>query len=827
MGHGAGVGRVRRLGGRLLLAVLLGSTCLGTLVAVRDEARAQAPRQIGFVIPAGSLSGALAAFGRQAGLQVTYLPELAAGKSSAGLSGTMAADEALARLLAGSGLTYRFTNARTVAISDPAANPVGGAASGAIALDTIAVTGEAETAYGPTNGFIAEDAAAGTKSETPIIETPASVSVVDRKQLDTLNPQSIPDALRYTPGVVTGFFGNDTRSLDAQIYIRGFGDDASQLFWNGLGLTGDSYVNSPTVDPYLLERIEVLRGPASVLYGQTAPGGIVDMWSKLPTDNPLHEIIVGTGNYGRAYTAFDLGGPADADKTFLYRLTGVAYRTGTQIDDTTNERIALAPSFTWRPTDDTKLTVLATYQEDPDGVGFQSLPLEGTLLPSKTGPIPTSLNFGQPNYDTLDRMSASIGYMFEHRFNEVWQVRQNFRYLHADGHYRELQADGWADSSNVEMARWNWGTDGSMDAISVDNQAEAAFATGDWQHTALFGLDYRNQWTDLHHYWGRDGVPPLNVLNPFYGYYIAPPPSLLWTKGTLEQTGLYAQDQIAIGNWRFLIGGRQDWAQTTSTDVEALTDPKTSQNDDAFTWRAGAVYLFENGFAPYASYSTSFLPQGGTDWQGTMFEPTTAQQSEVGLKFQPDGLRSFAQIALFDLTQQNVLTADPVHTGFSVQTGEVNVRGVEVSALLALNDNFNLMASYTYNDLETTKANTDASGFDPTGTVPWYYPRQVASIWADYKFDQGPLGGLKLGGGIRYVGAAYNGPQELYEVPGYTLVDALVSYDFGVKYPALAGLELNVNVNNLFDETYLARCSEINCSWGIRRTILANLKYRW
>lgn len=786
---------------------------------------APAAARTAFDIRPQPLSQALVQFSNATGVQLFFSADLVRGRSSAGLQGSFTAAEALARLLAGSGLTYRFEGANAVTLM-PA--PAASAEPGILQVPTVEVEATAPgQGFGPTNGFIARDAIAGTKTDTPIIETPASVSVIPRSQLDAQNPQSLPDALRYTPGVATGFFGADNRMLGGQIYLRGFGDDPSTLYWNGLALSGDSYVDSPLIDPYLLERIEILRGPASVLYGQASPGGIVNAWSRRPTETPVHEIILGTGNYGRAYGALDLGGPITQDGTWLYRLTGVAYRTGTQIDDTAYERIAIAPALTWRPTADTRLTLLASYQRDPDGVGFQSLPLEGTLLPSRTGRIPTSRNFGEPGYDRLDRTTASIGYAFEHRFSDALLVRQNFRYLHAEGTYREVQPDGWADATHTLVDRWNWATRGRMNTINLDNQVQLRFATGPVTHTVLAGLDYRGQWTALQHFWTRNGVPQLNVLNPVYGLPIPAASAIAHTRGTLEQTGIYIQDQIAFGNWRLLLGARQDWATVTSTNLRATGTPRTSQDSHAFTGRVGLVYLFDSGFAPYASYSTSFQPQGGTDFGGNMFQPTTARQYEIGIRYQPPGMRSLLQAAVFDLTQQNVLTTDPLHTGFSVQTGEVRARGVELSATLALSSNLNLTASYTYNALETTRANPDASGFNATGRVPWYYPRQLASLWGDYTIRDGTMSGLRLGGGIRYVGSAYNGPREANTVPSYTLVDAVIGYDLGEALPALRGLDLSVTVNNLFDKQYLARCSEINCSWGIRRTVLANLRYRW
>ncbi len=806
------------------VAIAAGIVLSAASAAAQQGQPVAAQQTVAFDIPAQDLNAALLLFADRAGLQVFYDTSLVGGLRSSSLRGSFTPQRGLAQLLADTGLTFRLTGGTTVSLERL---PPGGAAVNQ--LDPVQVDGRriGDPLLGPTDGFIARDALAGTKSRTPVIETPVSVSVIDRNQLDIQNPQSLPDVLRYTPGVATGFFGVDNRMDKGQLRIRGFGDDTAVMFWDGLNLPGDSYINSPSLDPYLLERVEVLRGPASVLYGQASPGGLINAWSKRPTETRLREVVVGTGNYNRAYGAFDIGGPADAEGKFLYRLAGVGYRTGTQIDHTGYERFSIAPSFTWAPTAETRLTFLSSYQRDPEGVGFQSMELEGTLLPSPTGKVPTSYYFGEPSYDRLDRSQMSAGYEFEHRFNDRWAVRQNLRYLHAGGNYREVQPSGWADATNTVMDRWNWATKGQLNSLGVDNQVETRLATGPLQHTVLLGLDYRGQWSNLRHFWSRAGVPPLNYLNPQYGYAIPDPSPLTHTAATLDQTGIYVQDQMAWGNWRFLLGGRQDWAGTSSKNLRAAGTPTTSQRDDAFTWRAGVVYLADNGLAPYASYSTSFQPQSGSGFDGAMFKPTKARQYEIGLKYQPSGLRSFSQVSLFDLTQQNVLTGDPVNPGFSVQTGEVRSRGIELSTTLALTENFNLLASYSYNALETIRANTDGSGFNASGRVPWYYPKQMASVWGDYRFDGGLLAGLRLGGGVRYVGSAKNGPQELYTVPDYTLADLAITYSLGEAVPALGGWEASLNVNNLFDKEYLARCSEMNCSWGIRRTVLANLKVRW
>jgi iron complex outermembrane receptor protein len=682
-------------------------------------------------------------------------------------------------------------------------------------LPAVVVTGDAvaETGTGPVAGYVAHRSEAGTKTDTPIVKVPQAISVVTRDQMDVQNVQSVAQALRYTSGINPEQRGTNTDSLE-YLYARGFLVDE---FWNGLrtpGPAGGYGFNVTSFDPYMFERIELLHGPASVLYGQGSPGGTVELVSKMPTDTPLHEVGFTTGSYGRTQGYFDFSGPVDRDGKLLYRLTADGVNTGTQTDYVNQQRFAIAPSLTWRPSANTSLTVFANYQADPQAGIYNSVPYN---YPSR------SLYPGEPTFDSFRKTQESIGYRFEHRLNDTWSFKQNYRYLHNSQTIQYVGNDGYG-ADGVTLSRTPYLNTGMVNAHTLDNQLSARFGTGPLKHNATFGVDYQNIQFDHYFYGSTSATPGLNVGNPVYGQSI-PYPTFMYATSvaqSINQLGAYAQDQIDVGKWSFLLGARQDWANEDQTSYK--TGAGTTQNDRAFTWRAGAVYRFDNGVAPYASYSRSFQPQVGTTYGGQAFAPLTGEQYEVGVKLQPKGYNSFVTVSAFNLTENNVATTDPLHSGFSVLTGQVRSRGFEVEGHASLTDNLQLIGSYTYTNLLNTRSNTSNRNKVPVGI-----PSNTASLWADYTISSGPLAGLLIGGGVRYVGSSYADTANTFKIPSATLLDLSLRYDLGRRFPDLKGLTVSLTATNLSNRKYIASCSSSMsyCYWGQGRLILAGAKYQW
>jgi iron complex outermembrane receptor protein len=775
---------------------------------------AGAERSVLLNIPPQPLDTALTSFADQAGLKLLFASQDVGGLRTAGLSGRFTPAEALSWLLSGTGLTYRFADANTASVVKAAPGSVGGA----IQLSPIQVEGQEtqETPYGPDQGYVAHRSTTGSKTDTPIVETPQSISVVTRQQMEDQDPQRVSQALRYTAGVLPESLGNMTKLESTNIFSRGFPLDEYQ---DGLKLLGGSW-GVAEIEPYNLERIEVLRGPASVLYGQADPAGIVNLVSKRPSAQPFHEVELQGGSFDQIGGAFDFTGPIDKDGKFLYRLTGLGRTADTQVDFTKDQRLTISPALTWQPNEDTSLTFLMNYQYDPGGGFYNWLPAAGTVLHNPNGGISTSFNPGEPDFDEYRRDQYSIGYLFEHRFNDVWSVRQNFRYNHVDTTYDALLAFGLEPDQRT-LDRYTWRDKEDIDAFTVDNQVQAKFSTGPLKHTFLLGLDYQRR--DYNQKLGYDfaTTPSIDVFDPNYHIDIDTPDWASDVDQTTNQIGVYAQDQMRLDHWAFLLGGRNDWADNSYKDH--LSDDHGSQSDRKFTWRAGLVYLFDNGLAPYASYSTSFNPQIGTDASGQAFKPTTANQYEIGLKYQPPNFDGFITGSLFQLTEQNVLTVDPNNPGFSVQTGEIRSRGAEVEAHVNITPNWSVVGAYAFLDNDITKANDGTEG-----NTPAQFPRHMASLWSDYTFDTGALNGLTLGGGVRYVGSSFGDNENSFKVPSYTLFDASLQYDLGALGTSLDGWKLGVNATNLLDRKYVASCNgDSFCAYGLRRTVLARLSFQW
>jgi iron complex outermembrane recepter protein len=711
-------------------------------------------------------------------------------------------------------------------VSDPAAS-----SGAAIELPQMDVQATAWRSWQPVSGYVAPVTTTGSKTDTPLIEAPQSLGVVTRDQIDDQGALSVSQALRYTAGVLPEV--RPSARYDS-VFVRGFGGQGTGAayvnFLDGLRQGRGLYYGVPNTDPWLLERIEVLRGPASVLYGQTGAGGIVNLVSRRPTATPVNEVRLEAGSYGLAQAAFDFGGPLTEDGKVLYRLTGIGRTANTQFDFSDEKRIAIAPALTWRPTDNTSITFLSSYQYDPYGGFYNFVPAVGTVLPSPYGRLRSNFFGGDPNYNKYERTQAAIGYQFEHRVDNIWTVRQNFRYSYVDSEFNVLSIGAIGADGRTGTRRATFSKD-HANSFALDNQAQATFTTGALQHTALFGLDWQRTSARGRITTVAAGIPSLNIFAPVYYRTIPPIYSSLADKTNqeLDQLGLYAQDQIAYGRWRFNVGLRYDNASqgTTTHLVSGANAGQQSQVDDEVTWRAGLLYLFDSGVAPYASYSTSFLPNSGTSAPqrgATPFAPTTGEQFEVGVKYQPPGINSFIQLAGYQITQQNVLTPDPVYTTFSQPTGEIRSRGIEFEGRASLNDNLDLIGTYSYIDAEITKSSTaNVSG----NRVP-QVPNHIASGWANYRFTEGLLRGLELGGGVRYVGSSYGNDVNTFKVNDVTLFDAAIRYDLSARLDLPTRLELTVNMQNLGDREYVASCSSATaCYFGLRRLIIGGLRVRW
>jgi len=714
-----------------------------------------------------------------------------------------------------------------------------GAAADAVAVPEVNVSGGLPAPFAPVQGFLAESAGTGTRINTPLIETPQSVSVIPRDQIEALAAPNLNAILRYTPGVAVDTRGTVSR-LD-QFTLRGF---SATQFLDGMRLFGGRDAN-PTTDPYRLERVDVLRGPASVAYGQAGPGGLVNLISKRPADTPFREFLLRGGSYGTFQGGGDFSGALNEDRTVLGRITGLYSRSDTQIDGARTERYFVAPSLTFRPTQNTTLTLLGLYQRDPQGGSYGGVPAYGSVLPNPRGRVRTSFWDGEPDVDRLDRTQYQLGYALEHRFNDSLVARQNFRWAHTDSFYRQINFTT-LNADYRTAPRGLTGTEGSFDTFTLDNQLEGRISTGPISHTILGGVDYFNVGNRTYsgNFAANTVVPAIDLFAPVYGRRV---PDLPYNSRSAQQqsgTGLYLQDQMRWGPVAVHLGGRYDWYDSLTKNRTLATGAATRTPFDTsdFTGRAAVIYNSGLGLAPYYSYTESFEPQAGTaaPQRGlTPFEPTTGRQHEIGLRYQPPGVNAMFTAAVFDLVRQNVLTTDPLYPTFSVQTGEIRTRGLELEARGSLAEGLSFVASYTYLDSEYTSSNSTVQvdrllGTRPTNVPqqarePTSVPRHIASAYGQYTFQpRSALGGVTAGLGVRYVGSSWGDAANTLRVPDVTLVDLMARYDLERLSPQLKGASLQLNVSNLFDERYVSSCLSYGfCFYGYRRSAIATLRHQF
>lgn len=654
---------------------------------------------------------------------------------------------------------------------------------------------------------------AATKTDTPFMETPQSISRVDREDMEKKGAQTVQRAANYTPGVYTNQIGASNRY--DYLLLRGFSSGSvNNTFLNGLKvMSDDGSYSSMVVDPYFLDSIEIVRGPASVLYGRASPGGLVEMNSKLPQFRSAGEIELGIGNNNQRRAAFDVTGPVGEGGRVAYRLTGLATKADTQFGPVEEERYAIAPSLTWDISADTSLTILSYLQQDPEGGYHSGLPYEGTVEPRNGVEIGNNFFEGEPGHEKFERTQRQLGYQLDHYFNDDWSFQQNARYLSSDVELEQVYAYGWA--SPTELNRLYSGGDENLDAWTIDNRIQGHVETGAVEHTVLLGVDHQQRENDV--VWDYGTVAPLDVTDPQYGN----PVSIYLTdrrRRELQQTGVYVQDQMQIDNWHLMAGVRNDWVDIDNTNKATGTSSELDETETS--GRAGLLYRFDMGVSPYASYSTSFSPNSTTDQNGDLLEPTEGEQVEVGVKYQPIGTQDRYSLAVFDITQENVSTKKASET-FYRAVGEIESQGIELSAESRLTDNLRVEADYTYT--EVTYAKTE----DRTqGNAANQVPEDQANVWMSYAFDEGALSGVDAGLGVRHYADIQADAQNTRKVPDYTLLDATIGYDLArIGYP---GFRMRLNVNNLTDEDYVASCNSLNyCYFGAERNVRATLDYQF
>ncbi|WP_244184126.1 TonB-dependent siderophore receptor [Komagataeibacter europaeus] len=834
--------------------MLATTTALTSFVPTRARAEtAQNQPKFSFSIPAGSLSSALVSFSAQSRIQVTSQAPTLAGHTTTGLHGQFTSSEALARLLQGSGLSYQTLGEQAFQIvpAPKAAN---------ITLGPVRVGGTLgkESATGPGVGYVAHYTEAGTKTDTPITEIPNSVYVVTKQEIIDRQSQNVLEALQYLPGVVdmkgTASNGSANGSLangTGSIMMRGF---ASTQYVDGI-----MSQSSSAGETAFVERVETLMGPASVLYGQVGPGGLVATRLKQPTDTPIRNVTVGFGNWGRYEATFDVADKVTKSGNVKYRIAGIGVTQGTQQDYVNYKRVGVLPSLKWDIDDKTSVTVLGEYMYTPDA-GLSGLyPSIGTLVPGKYGYIPRSRYLFDPGVNRNYTSEADFEYQFSHKFNKKWEFQQTFRYEDSTSHGSQLYLRQGLQADGETYPRAAWGTSAFQKTLGLDSRVIGHVDTGPVKQTLVAGVDFRRiHWIQDIAY-DLDGIPSINIWNPVY-YNVHPcyelscpnTVSIQNTNETLFQKGVYFQDQIKFKNLSVLLGGRQDWFNdsgpfyTGDNQGGVITpvhfDSNTGEKASKFTWRAGFTYNFNFGLTPYFSYATSFIPQvGAFQYNGQPIKPLTGKQYEAGLKYLIPGIDVLLTAAAYHIKENHYEITDTENPGYESDAGTVTSKGVELSAHANITHDLHLTASYTFNDTRVTSSDTTVvlrsmSGANlgkvsEQGKYISGLPRNMANMFVDYTLPRNIFHGLGVNFGARYIGSSYADNANSYKVPDYILFDVGAHMDFGNVWSGLKGLQARLAMSNIANTRYVTGCGTSSyggtCAYGQGRRVYGNLSYSW
>ncbi|MFT8585294.1 TonB-dependent siderophore receptor [Acetobacter papayae] len=669
-------------------------------------------------------------------------------------------------------------------------------------------------------------ASSATKTNTPLVETAQSVTVITRNEMDVRGVLTLNQAVRYAAGITADTRGGEGTRYDL-FDLRGF---TVPTFLDGLKLQ-----DSPTgfavaqTDTSRLARVELLKGPASALYGQSSPGGLTALSSKLPTDQRSYGSVNTTGGMFDLYRVdADVGGFATDDGLVRYRIYGTVNGQHTQLSQTGSRRFSISPSFTFGGDGPTTLTLLGNYQYDPENGSYGGVPLVGSLKPASYGYLPRNFYDGDASFEKFNRRQGAITYIFNHRFNKDWSFSSRGRYDDIKTVYRSVYNNGYYDSddgsSGTMLSRSAYGTREHTYNLAFDSQIKGQLRTGPVRHTLMFGFDYMQQRANDDEAYGD--APDLDVLHP--DYYMAIPaltPALSYVTRP-HQIGVYGQDEI---RWkRFILNGsiRNDWYR--SHQIESIEQSDTRQSASQITWRASGLYHFDFGLAPYISYSTSFQPQSGSvsnDGGVTLQQahPSIGKQLEGGVKYQIPGTSVLLTAAAFHIEQSNVLVS-VANTGYNVQSGLVHSDGFEFEAHAEPFRNLMLTAAVSVQNIKD----------DSTGMPLIQSGKGNASVFAFYTMPSGKLKGLGFGGGMRYSAKAYGGEATYGSVwlPQYALFDGSISYDMTNLSPSLRGWKASASVRNLFDKNYIANCFAYGsdgeyCYYGERRNAQASIGYSW
>ncbi|MBW4510684.1 MAG: TonB-dependent receptor [Scytonematopsis contorta HA4267-MV1] len=638
---------------------------------------------------------------------------------------------------------------------------------------------------GQQDNYRVPDATVGTRTNTPLRDIPQSIQVVPRQVIEDQQVTRLNDILQNIPGVISN---SSSREQFDTFFIRGFGGSSNTgnlTRRNGLKDPFSVYRATETAN---IERVEVLKGPASVLFGQGTPGGMVNIVTKRPLSQPFYQVEATAGNYDFYRGAIDLSGPLNQSGTLLYRLNAAAETSESFVDFFDRQRYFVAPVVSWQLSKNTRLTFNLEYTEISQQGDF-GLPALGTVLNNPNGKIPLNRYIGEPSLDRGEYQGFRVGYDFEHKFSENWQIRNAFQTGISLG--KELNIFPLAlssDNRTLERGYFDSRQGFNIYTYLIDTYVVGKFNTGDIKHELVFGFDLYREKTVT-----NDGIfnslDPLDLFEPNYGRAsLAQAPVQFDNVDRRDSLGIYVQDQITLAdNFKLLLGGRFDLFNQTNEDFIANTE--TFQQDNAFSPRIGIVYQPVPAISLYASYARSTQQVTGRSFANALFKPEKGTQYEIGIKAELSD-RLSGTLALYDLTRSNVLTTDSVNPTFSIQTGKQKSHGVELDVSGEILPGWNVIAGYAYTYARITEDNTYEKG-----NLLNNIPKHSFNLWTTYEIQSGNFKGLGFGLGLYYIGDRQGDLNNSFKLPSYLRTDAAIFYKQD-RFRA------SLNIKNLFDVDY-------------------------
>ncbi|WP_193198026.1 TonB-dependent siderophore receptor [Nostoc sp. MG11] len=633
---------------------------------------------------------------------------------------------------------------------------------------------------GEQDGYRIPDASTATKTDTPIRDIPQSIQVIPREVLQDQGIIRVNDALQNVSGANNaGYY----QGFSEYLSLRGFGADT---YRDGIR----SYQNyGGFLETADIERIEVLKGPASVLFGDAQPGGLVNLVSKQPLNQPFYSFEGTVGSFSTYRGAIDLSGPINQQQTVLYRFNAFYENAGSFRDFVNSDRLFFAPKLQLALSPNTTLTL--------DGVRLDETRTadDGLVaIGNRPANLPRDRFLGEP-FQNVEIDVTNFSYLLNHKFNDQWSITNSFRAQFVNlARYYPLRDS--LDEETGELSRLRYFSERKDNAYSTQTNVVGKFSTGSIKHQLLFGFEYTKITED-----GTFGdftpYPSINIFNPIYSRLEYPRQGIIdfFRNDNLDKYGFYFQDQIdLLTNLKLLAGGRFDiFEQTRSERNLGEEKQEFEQSDSNFSPRLGIVYQPTQNISLYASYTTSFEPTfaTGRNGDGSPFKPETGRQFEVGVKADISSNLS-ATLALYDLRKQNVAADDPNSSdpNDQIQTGEQTSRGIEFDLAGEILPGWKVIGSYGYIDSFVSQDTTGLEGRRRDNV-----PKHTASLWTTYEFQKGSLQGFGLGLGVYFVGDRFGDLDNSYILPSYVRTDAALFYQRDNWKAA-------INLRNLFNTEY-------------------------